>query len=520
MTGPDRAGSDGAEAAGALLLAGGRFPTVERPGVDAVRIEDERIVALGDAVALRAELPPGATVVDLADATVLPGLGDAHVHMTATGFLEHAVDGGEVADLATLLATVAAQARARPPSALVLGLRTEPDRFPEGRAPTREELNAAGGGRPVYLRHVTGHASYANDAALALLDLHPGSEGVTLDPATGAPTGLLIGPSTQEATHRAYAAFSRQIGYESALRAAAERAARHGCTTVHALDDLDAVRTLLAIEDDLPVRTVAYPQTFDLDAVRALGLRRIGGCHACALDGDVDVRTAAMLAPYADDPTDYGSLYHHDDSLRGFVLAAHRAGMQTAFHAVGDRAVEQALTAIEAAQAAEARPNARHRIEHAQWIGAEQRARARAAGVVLSVQPAFNRTWPHEGYVPVVGPERAAQVDPLASLLRAGLPLAGGSDSTVTELRPLVGLHAAVTHSRPEERLSVSEALRAFTHGVAYAAHHDGRRGRIAEGLDADLTVVDRDPFRVPPNELADLRPLLTVVRGGIVYRA
>ncbi|MEX2501926.1 MAG: amidohydrolase, partial [Trueperaceae bacterium] len=477
------------------------------------------IKAIGNALDLRARLPAGGRVHDLAGATVLPGLGDAHVHMTATGFLERAIDGAEAEGVPELLARVRSAARDAPTGALVLGLRVTPDRYREERAPTREELNAASPDRPVYLRHVTGHASYANDAALALLDLHPGYTGVTLDPVTGAPTGHLIGPATQEATHQAYAAYSRQVGYESALRAAAARAVRRGCTTLHALDDLDAVRTLLAIEDDLPVRAFAYPQTFDLDAVRALGLTRIGGCHACALDGDVDMRTAAMLAPYAGHPTDYGSLYHNDETLRGFVLAAHHAGMQVAFHAVGDRAVEQALGVYEAAQASESRPNARHRIEHAQWMSDEQRARARAAGVVLSMQPAFNLEWPHASYEETVGPERAEQVDPVASALRAGLPLAGGSDSTVTELRPLAGVHAAVNHSRPEERVSVRDAVRLFSHGVAYAAHHDRVRGRIVEGLEADLTIVDRDPFTVPPHELASLRPLMTVVRGEIVHR-
>lgn len=506
-----------------LVLAGGRFPTLDDPHdpflTDTLVVSEGRIVALGAWSELRDALPVGAEVRDLAGATVLPGLGDAHVHLTATGFLETAVRGDDAGDVATLLRHVRIRAQELAPGTVVLGLRVDPDALAEERAPTRDELDAAVPGRPVYLRHVTGHASYANSAALAELELGPGAPGVELDE-VGRPTGVLVGHATQYATQRMYASYSRQIGYAGAFHAACARAVRHGCTAVHALDDLEAVRSLLAVEHELPLRVTAYPQSFDLDAVQALGLSRLGGCHGCALDGDVDVGTAALLEPYPELPGAYGTLYHNDMSLQGFVLAAHRAGAQLAFHAVGDRAVEQALQAFERAQEAEARPDARHRIEHAQLITPEQRTRARRAGVVLSVQPAFNHVWRHDGYVEVLGEARAQRIDPLGSLVRAGLPLAGGSDSTVTELRPLLGVHAAVNHSRPEERLDPGQALGLFTLGVAYAAHHERSRGRVAVGYDADLTVVDRDPFQVEPRALAELRPLLTVVGGHVVHAA
>jgi predicted amidohydrolase YtcJ len=144
--------------------------------------------------------------------------------------------------------------------------------------------------------------------------------------------------------------------------------------------------------------------------------------------------------------------------------------------------------------------------------------RARAAGLVLSLQPAFNHVWPHHTYLEALGPDRSARVDPLRSLRAAGVPLAGGSDSTVTALAPLLGVHAAVNHSRAEERLPVAEALALFTHGVAYATHHEDRRGRVAPGYDADLTIVDRDPFTVDPTEIADLQVQGTVVRGEVVH--
>lgn len=503
-----------------LLLAGGVFPTLAGPrgngAVDAVLLKDGRIAALGRAADLRRDLPLGTEERDLAGATVLPGLGDAHVHFAATGFLQTAVDGGVVRTLPRLLERVREVASQRPPGHLVLGLRVSLLGLAENRAPTLDELTAAAPDHPVYLRHITGHASYVNAAALDLLDLPPGQPGVELD-AEGHPTGTLTAQATQLATQRMYQLNSEQTGYANAFRAAAERAVQRGCTVVHALDDLMAVRELLRLEPELPLRVVPYAQTFDVATVQSLGLSRIGGCHGCALDGDFDMRTAALTTPYFEHPDEYGVLYHNDLTLRDFVLEAHRRGMQLCFHAVGDRAVEQALRAFEGAQAAYPRPDARHRVEHAQLILPEQVERARAAGLVLSVQPAFNHVWSHATYEEHIG-ERFPEVDPLASLARSGVRLAGGSDSTVTELAPLTGLHAAVNHSREEERLGVREALALFTEGVAYSAFHETRRGRLEAGFDADLTVLRENPLEADPARLKEIGVAMTVVGGRVVH--
>lgn len=501
----------------ALVLAGGALWGHE--GTDCLVIREGKIAAIGRWNDLKGELPRGAPVEDVGGAAVLPGLGDAHVHFAATGFLATALDCKGIGTVAELLGRVAQEARRKRPGELLLGLRLEHLDFPSRRLPTLDELEAAAPENPVYLRHITGHASLANRAALALIDFPAGQPGLTLD-LDGRPTGYLIAQATQLATQKMYALNAAQLGYEAAFRAAARHAAQRGCTAVHALDDLEAVRALLPLEPSLPVRVLPYPQTFDLEAVAQLGLPRIGGCHGCALDGDFDMHTAALLAPYAGMPERFGVLYQTHETLDAFVMAAHARGLQCAFHAVGDRAVEQALRAFEQAQATLPRPDARHRIEHAQLIRDDHPARARAAGVVLSVQPAFNHAWNHCTYEQWLGPERALAVDPLRTWLDAGLPVAGGSDSTVTDLAPLTGVHAAVNHSRPEERLPVEQAVALFSEGVAYATHDEHRRGRIALGFDADLTVLNEDPRRVDPARLEALEPVMTVVRGRVVYRA
>ena len=505
------------DSAPALLLADVRLPTVGG-AADALLTTNGSIAAVGSWNELKRDLPRDAVVHDLDGATVLPGLGDAHVHFAATGFLETAIDCSRIDTLEGIMAAVTREAAGRMAGELVLGLRLQHLEDPPHRLPTRRELTAAAPDNPVYIRHVTGHASVANDRTLELLDFPQGQPGVVLDE-EGWPSGYLVAQATQVATQAMYDLYAQQVGYEAAFRAAADRAAREGCTVVHALDNLGAVEALLPLEPSLPVRVLPYTQSWDLHAVRALGLRRIGGCHACALDGDFDMGTAAVLDPYANRPGHTGVLYHDDLSLQGFVTAAHNLGMQVCFHAVGDRAVEQALTAYERAQRAHPRPDARHRIEHAQLITGGQMARAAELGVVVSVQPSFNHVWDHHTYVEYVG-EAHRRVDPLASLVSAGVRMAGGSDSTVTDLRPLLGVHAAVNHSREEERLSVQEAIRMFSEGVAFSTFDEGRRGRIHPGFDADLTVVDRNPLDVDPATIADLRPVMTVVRGRVAHMA
>ncbi|HEV2125009.1 MAG TPA: amidohydrolase family protein, partial [Chloroflexota bacterium] len=382
-----------------LLLAGAVFPTYPHPA-DALLIVDGKIRAVGRYRDL--ELPVNTVTEDLSGLTVLPGLGDAHVHFAATGFLQSAIDCRGIRTVAALVERVAVEARRKAPGELILGLRLEHLEFPSKRVPTLAELEGAAPNNPVYLRHITGHSSVTSRSALAYLDFQSGQPGVEVDE-NSEPTGYLIAQATQAATQTMYALNAQQVGYANAFRAAAQKAAEQGCTVVHALDDLGAVEELLKLEPDLSVRVLPYTQTFEVERVQALGLPRIGGCHGCALDGDFDMHTAALTTSYRGCPDDFGMLYHNDLSLQGFVLDAHRRGLQLAFHAVGDRAVEQALRAFERAQADYPRADPRHRIEHAQLMSAAQMARAQAAGVLLSVQPAFNHVWDHHTYDEWVG---------------------------------------------------------------------------------------------------------------------
>jgi predicted amidohydrolase YtcJ len=182
--------------------------------------------------------------------------------------------------------------------------------------------------------------------------------------------------------------------------------------------------------------------------------------------------------------------------------------------------VEQALNAYEAALIAHPRDDHRHRIEHCEIIREEQVQWAQRLGVALAIQPPFNHYWPHTTYYSSIGAERAARVDPVRTLMRPGLLVAGGSDSTVTPLGPLVGVHAAVNHSNPAERVGVQEALELYTINAARIAFEEQDKGSVEVGKLGDLVVLAQDPFETDPSRIKDVLVEMTVIGGQAVYQA
>jgi predicted amidohydrolase YtcJ len=278
------------------------------------------------------------------------------------------------------------------------------------------------------------------------------------------------------------------------------------------------ITDLLMAMPRMRLRLVLYYQTMDVDMVVRLGLPRIGGC--ILLDGDVGPRTAALSEPYADDPACYGTLYYTQEEVNAFVLKAHKAGLQVAMHAVGDGAVEQALDAYGAALAAHPRDDHRHRIEHCEIIRDEQIERARRLGVALGIQPPFNHYWPHTTYYSSLGEERAWKADPVRSLVRPGLLIAGGSDSTVTPLGPLIGVHAAVNHSNPAERVGVREALALYTINAARIGFEEQDKGSLEVGKLGDIVVLSEDPSEVEPGKIKDIPIEMTIVGGQVAFES
>ena len=322
----------------------------------------------------------------------------------------------------------------------------------------------------------------------------------------------------------AFVRFAQEQGLNRLHRAAAQRAVSVGLTTVHALEGNDqpddpTVNSLLNIAPELPLRLVVWYQTTNVAAVESLGLPRIGGC--ILLDGDFGPHTAALLDAYADQPDTRGTLYYTQGEVDAFVKEAHCAGLQIALHAVGDRAAEQALTAYERALEQWPRTDHRHRIEHFEVFDEALARRAQRMGVHLAIQPPFNLYFGgHTRLNPILGEERALRSDPVRSLIDRGIHVGGGSDSTVTPLKPLYGVHCAVNHSNPAERLDVERAIQLYTLDNAAMAFEEAEKGSIQEGKLGDLVILAEDPLAVEPESIGAISVEATVIGGEVVYQS
>ena len=492
-----------------------------RPRAEALAVRGGRVVAVGSwaEVAPHAE---GLPVLDLTGKTVVPGFIDSHAHFLWTALSLASLDVSEANDHDALQATVSQAVASAPPGELIFGMGfTEYALDTETYGPIIQVLDAVAPENPVYLMGVTGHLSAANSLALEALALPEDAPGLMRD-ATRGPNGLLADQAHAQAWEEFGTLFGLGDQAEAMITRAVERALSVGLTTVHALEggvagEDEVLEMFLTAMPDLPLRFVFYYQTMDVERVARLGLPRIGGC--ILLDGDVGPHTAALSEPYVDQPDCYGTLYYPQAEIDAFVLKAHQAGLQVAMHAVGDGAVEQALNAYEAALEAHPRDDHRHRIEHCEIIREEQIQRANRLGVALAIQPPFNHYWPHTEYVRTLGEERAQKADPVRTLMRPGLLLAGGSDSTVTPLGPLIGVHAAVNHSNPAERASVQEAMELYTTNAARIAFEERDKGSLEVGKLGDLVVLAQDPFEAHPDRIKDIAVEMTVVGGKVVYR-
>jgi predicted amidohydrolase YtcJ len=489
------------------------------PEATFVAVRDGRVVAVGPDDDARGFESAGVPVIDLGNAAVFPGLWDAHVHLLLTGLAMRHVDlsgARRLDDVYDLVREATATG-----DEITTCARFDESNVEERRLPTGAELDAASSQKPVVVVRIDSHSLVVNEAAWRFLAVDASWPGVELDE-TGAPTGVLRGRANEIARaqmHNRLGAAAKVAAYRDAAALAASR----GVVAVCALEGgqlfgADDVRILQSCRDDLPIETVVFPQVPSAAAARELGLPRLGGC--ILVDGSLGSQTAALAEPYADKPTTRGELYFTSDDLNALVLGAHAAGLQIALHAIGERAVSQALDAYEVAAQEHPRADCRHRVEHAELVLDFDLRRAADLGVILSMQPAFEWFWGGAGgmYEQRLG-ERYRRTNRLRSALRAGVALAGGSDSNITPLDPLLGIAAATSHPTEEERLSFDEALAMFTVGAAAASFADDDWGTLAPGKWASFTALARDPRGLSAAGVAATEVVATVVKGEFTYR-
>lgn len=524
------------------VLHNGRIYTMDKrlPVAASVAISASRILAVSERTDdLLPLLSPAGQALDLRGATVLPGFTDGHVH-----FLEYArklqrlaLDG--LASLDAVLEAVAARASRSAPDEWILGGGWDRNLWPDPRFPTRRHLDRIAPDNPVALDSKDLHSVWVNSRALEMAGITretPDPEGGEIErDERGEPTGIL-----KESACTLLRNVIPVPGCEEMVRALREAIARAhavGITGIHNCERAEALALfgVLHQRGELTLRVLAHlsEDTAD-DAIRAgvfTGLGdatlRIGGLKLFA-DGSLGSRTAHMLAPF-EGTDNCGICTMTKAEMREWVFRACDAGISATIHAIGDRANREVLDVLAEARQREdtLRPPLRHRIEHAQLLTEEDIPRFARLDIIASAQP-VHATADYEMVDRYWG-TRGRWAYPFRSLLARGTRLAFGSDCPVERFDPLLGIHAAVTRRRadgspgpdgwqPQERLTVEEAVRAFTLGNAYAAGLEGQLGSITPGKLADLVVLSEDIFAIDAMRIPAARVLGTFFGGRLVY--
>jgi hypothetical protein len=543
-----------------LLLANANVITMDpaRPRASTVAVANGRIAGVGDDAA---ELAGGAqadNVIDLKGATLVPGFHDAHNHMIAFGLSLAEVD-LRVGTLDELYARVAARAAAVPAGEWIIG--TGYDQNKTGAHPHRDALDRIAPGHRVWLKHTSGHMCAVNSLVLRDLGIDasapPVDGGRVAADANGRPTGLM-----EERAQELVGNLTRPYplaALTDAVAAAGETYLKEGLTSVTEAgvgggwigqspvelaayvaareQDRLHVRAELMVVSDAFHALAAHPSD-GIEIGIDLGLRtgfgddwlRLGPMKVFT-DGSLVGRTAAMSQPYDGDPGSGGTenrgyLQADADRLAGTIIAAHRAGWRVAAHAIGDRAIDLALDAFDAAASGYPRRDMRHRIEHFAAARPDQVALAAALGVIPVGQGRF-ATEIGDGMLAAVGPARHTWLYRQWSVLDAGLVLPGSSDRPVVTGTPLLGIHDMVNRRTASgapfnaaEAVTAEEALRAYTWGSAYASKAEHVKGSIEVGKLADFTVLSEDPTVVTPGRIAGLEVIATIVGGKLHYSA
>lgn len=488
------------------------------------------------------------TIVDARGGLIMPGFNDAHLHLRMGAIALDRLDLFGLSDLDEIQRAISRYAHERLNSPWIVGRGWLYAAFPGG-MPTRQQLDAVVPDRPAYFECFDGHSGWANSRALELAgvtyETPDPRDGVVVRDAAGQPSGAL----KERATELVEGVLPQPTGadLERLLHHAMHRLARAGVTAAQDAwarpEDWQVLSSICEREGRLPMRirlamemvpgasSAALADELDqltfaaVDGSHSAWLR--GGILKSFIDGVVEARTAAMIKPYAG-TSEFGHARWLDADLTEAVGAAHRRGWQVELHAIGTRAVRQALDAYEALGLAESAVR-RHRVEHVETIEPADLPRFAQLGVVASVQPLH--AVPDPGQVALwsgnLTPEVAATGWRLRSLLASGAPLAIGSDWPVVPFNPLFAMHAAVKRQTLsgwppagwlfDERLTVREALAAATYGSAYAEHSEHERGSLAVGKAADLVVLDCDILDEGANSILDTNVAVTIVDGSVV---
>ncbi len=512
-----------------LVLINGQFITMNpsAPFAQAVAVRKDKIAAVGSNSEIQKWIGKRTKTIDLKRKTALPGFTDSHAHIMWLGYQSSEPDLRHVSSIESIQLRLREKAKATEKGKWIFGRGWDQDLLEEKRYPTRWDLDKAAPDNPVFIVRVCGHAGVANSKALEIAGIDESTAKslgnyVDRDPKTDELTGL-VKEKVVDLIRGVPKRSRREL--QKACAVAFSEAAKLGLTTVTCITDVpNEVYALerLSEQGRLPLRVYVMVA---IESLRKFKYGQVDDpylkvkCVKIFADGSLGARTAALMEPYADEPSETGILYYTLEQLTRLIEEADSSGFQIAVHVIGDKAVDQTVQAFEDALGKERVTKRRHRLEHASVVSPRLIKRIRSLGLLATIQPHFvvSDFW----VINRLGPERARWTYAFKSLVHKGVPVAGSSDAPVEQLSPLLGVWAAVTRERsPEERLSVMEALRAYTMGGAYFSFEEKVKGSIEVGKYADLAVLSHNPLKVKPDTIKDIKVEMTMVGGKIVYSA
>ena len=519
----------------------------KNPRAEAVAVKGDKIVFVGKSDAADKLVGPATKVIDLKGATLLPGLTDAHMHLSGVGAREMTLNLEGTNTLEDFLAKVKARVDQARPGQWVTGRGWIETFWKPPVFPTRQDLDRIAPNNPVYLTRADGHASVANSAAFRLANITrstaaPSGGAINKD-IEGEPTGMLI-DRAQGMVGRLVPAPTEDERDQEIIKGV-DRELRLGWTEIQDAHgtwaEVDRIRRLLR-DGKLKIRIVKTITGPSADADRLIQQGAVIGefngrltvrTIKVVMDGALGSRGAALLAPYSDDPKNTGLITTDTVALKPMLMGALRNGIQVETHSIGDRGnrltldfYERAMQAVPAEQRKIAEP--RWRDEHSQIVNPADIPRFKKLGIIASMQPSHAISDLY--FAPArLGLERLKGAYAWQSFMKLGVPVPGGSDAPVERGEPMIEFYAAVARKdlqgrsggetwHPEERATRDQALKMFTIWPAFASFEEASRGSIEVGKLADFTILDRDIMRVPELDILKTKTLFTVVAGEIVY--
>lgn len=526
-----------------LIILNANVHTMDtaQPGAEALAIHANRIIALGSTKDIQSMKGSRTRVIDARGQLVLPGFNDSHVHFLSGGFQLSSVDLRDANSPEEFAERIRRFAEKLPVGRWITGGDWDHERWPDAPLPTKELIDRYTPKTPVFVNRLDGHMSLANSVALKLAGVtretkDPAGGLIVRDP-KGEPTGVL-----KDAAMSYVWKVIPEPSFEeklAAARAATSHAAGYGVTSVQDMsagNDVGVYQTLLD-RGELKTRIYAVSPLPDWQRLARVGIRarfgsdmlRIGGLKGFA-DGSLGSTTAFFFEAYNDAPNTRGLAGDEmfpEGAMLERVRAADHAGLQIMIHAIGDRANDQILSIYEQVIKENGQRERRFRIEHAQHLRPQDIVRFGRDHVIASMQPYHaidDGRWAEKR----IGHQRAKTTYAFRSLLDSGATLAFGTDWTVAPLNPMLSIYAAVTRRTldgkhpegwiPEQKISVEEAVRAYTVSSAYAEFSEQEKGTIAPGKLADVVILSRDIFSIDPKEIENVKVMMTIVDGRVVY--